>query len=69
MKIKSIINDIADSNLLYNWFSMANDEMREVSGRLDYQTMNGFKDKVILYYGSQDAWSPLSYMQELKANV
>nr|CAD7203028.1 unnamed protein product [Timema douglasi] len=57
--------DLVNPTVLRNVFFLAKDEMENVT-ELDSDTMTTFRDKLVLYYGARDGWTPLDYVKDLK---
>lgn len=58
--------ELVDPHVLNKVFYLADDEMKNVK-QLDDDVLKIHGNKLTLYYGASDGWTPLKYYEELKA--
>ena len=63
--VPSVI-EFLDPSVLRRVFSLAEDELHQVR-ELDDDAIERHAEKLWIYYGARDGWTPLNYYQELKA--
>lgn len=65
-KFRNSVIQLINPTVLRRVFSLAKEEMNVVK-ELDHRLVSENEDKLWLYYGSKDGWTPVKYYEDMRA--